>query len=377
MNKELINTGRYHRQLILSEIGVEGQWKLLKSKVLVVGAGGLGCAVLPYLVAAGVGNIGIVDDDFVSIDNLHRQVLYSVDDIGLIKAKQAKAKLDKLNPEIEITAFCERLKVTNALNLFSDYHIIIDCTDNFASRYLINDACVLLGKPMIYGAVSQHEGQLAVFNYRTELHDHPVNYRDLFPDYPKDNEVLNCEEAGVLGVLPGIIGVMQAAECIKLIIGYGKPLVNVLLHYNCLNNHFYEISLIKNQLAHRTIPFDEESFKNMDYEWLCTSVKNNFEIDVFEFNLLIKNKATTLVDVRQPDELPKLTEFKSLNIPLSQIRDRADEISGDTVILFCQSGRRSLLAARQLSALFGSSKLVYSLKGGVMNLLQHINEHAS
>lgn len=377
MNKKFINTGRYHRQLILSEIGEEGQWKLLKSKVLVVGAGGLGCAALPYLVAAGVGNIGIVDDDVVSIDNLHRQILYSIDDIGLMKANQAKAKLNKLNPDIEITAFCERLKVTNALNFFSDYHIVIDCTDNFASRYLINDACVLLGKPMIYGAVSQHEGQLAVFNYRAELHDHPVNYRDLFPDYPKDDEVLNCEEAGVLGVLPGIIGVMQAAECIKLIIGYGKPLVNVILHYNCLNNEFYKISLTKNQLVHGSIPYDEQSFKKMDYEWLCTSKKSNFEIDVVEFNHLIKIKTTTLVDVRQPGELPKLTEFQPLHIPFSQIGDRADEISGETVILLCQSGRRSLFAARQLSALFGTSKLVYSLKGGVMNLLQHINEHAS
>ena len=181
MNQETINYSRYHRQIILNRFGIEGQQMLLESKVLVVGAGGLGCAALQYLTAAGIGTIGIVDDDVVSLDNLHRQILYSVEDIGLMKASQAKEKLKRLNPEIQINAFDERLTVSNAFSILSNYDIIIDCTDNFASRYLINDACVLLHKPMVYGAVSQYEGQLAIFNYQDTNDGDSINYRDLFP----------------------------------------------------------------------------------------------------------------------------------------------------------------------------------------------------
>src|SRR3954447_17905389 len=187
---------RYQRQTILKEFGESGQQKLLRSKVLVIGAGGLGCPALQYLAAAGVGYIGIADDDVVSITNLHRQVLYSTFDIGFSKAEKAKHSLTRLNPDINITAYNERLTSKNALGIIEKYDIVIDGTDNFASRYLINDACVLLRKPFVYGAVSRFEGQVAVFNHTNEKGDAPVNYRDLFPEPPLETEVLNCADAG-------------------------------------------------------------------------------------------------------------------------------------------------------------------------------------
>jgi adenylyltransferase/sulfurtransferase len=376
MKHHTLNTGRYQRQLILKEIGRDGQLKLLNSKVLVVGAGGLGCAALQYLAASGIGRIGIIDDDKVSMDNLHRQVLYSVHDIGFKKSIQAKAHLEQLNPEIEIEAYTDRLTVTNALSLISDYDIVLDCTDNFASRYLINDACVLLKKPIIYGAVSQHEGQIAILNCHSEFQVDPVNYRDLFPDPPHQNEVLNCEEAGVLGVLPGIIGVMQASECIKLIVGFGKPLVNILFNYNYLSNQFYEIYLSKNKIAHLNSPSSAEEFRQMNYEVLCEATDSEFEISGLQFAVLIKNNSTILVDVREPEELPVLDKIQFINIPLSQIKERANEITGETVVLFCQTGKRSLLAARQLNTILGPAKLIYSYKGDITSLLQFINGEA-
>jgi len=191
---------RYSRQLILKEFGEPAQQKLLQAKVLVVGAGGLGCACLQYLAAAGLGSIGIIDNDKVALHNLHRQVLYTVNDIGLPKAEQAARALQQLNPDIDIRAFNERLTVHNAIGLFREYDIIIDGTDNFSSRYMINDACVLTGKPLIYGAVSKFEGQVAIFNCSIQHNERPVNYRDLFPQPPAAGEIDNCAEAGVLGV---------------------------------------------------------------------------------------------------------------------------------------------------------------------------------
>ena len=198
-----ISYERYQRQLLLKDFGEAGQHKLFQAAVSVIGAGGLGCALLQYLVAAGVGRIGIIDDDIVSLSNLHRQVLYSTDDIGLPKAKQAIKVLSRLNPEIDIIGYNERLTVANALTLMEEFDIIVDCTDNFATRYLINDASVLLDKPLVYGAVSRFEGQVAIFNCKTVEKPEAVNYRDLYPTPPKEGEILNCEEAGVLGVLPG------------------------------------------------------------------------------------------------------------------------------------------------------------------------------
>jgi adenylyltransferase/sulfurtransferase len=242
--KENILYERYQRQIILKGFGEEGQQKLLQAKVLVIGAGGLGCPALQYLAAAGVGTIGIVDDDVISLSNLHRQVLYTPDDIDHPKVEVAASKLRQLNPDVNIYPYRIRLEKSNAFEIIRQYDLLIDGTDNFASRYMINDACFLLNKPLIYGAVSQYEGEVAVFSPHFLMGStRGVNYRDLFPNPPKDGEVLNCAEAGVLGVLPGIIGTMQAAEAIKLITGIGTPLMNKLLTYNVLSQEIYEVSL--------------------------------------------------------------------------------------------------------------------------------------
>ena len=358
---------RYHRQVILPEFGEEGQQKLLNAKVLVIGSGGLGCPVLQYLAAAGTGTIGIVDDDVVALNNLHRQVLYSVNDIGLSKAKRAANILQQLNPEIKIISYNERLATQNALTIIDDFDIIIDGTDNFSTRYMINDACVLLDKPLVYGAISQFEGQVSVFNPHTlPGTTEAVNYRDLFPDPPKDGEVLNCAEAGVLGVLPGIIGTMMANETIKLITGIGEPLINQLLTYNALNNQVYILSLSARKETRSLIPKSKKEFLQMDYEWLCASPVQQAEIDSDIFNGMVAKGNIDVIDVRELHERPAVNEFEHIRIPLAQLADNTSLIKSNTVIAFCQSGKRSLQAARILSGIFGDSKKVYSLRGGIV-----------
>lgn len=360
---------RYHRQMILQDFGEAGQQKLLDAKVLVIGAGGLGCPSLQYLTAAGVGTIGIVDDDTVALSNLHRQVLYSVDDIGLPKAERAKEILQQLNPDITIISYKQRLTVENALEVMNDFDVIIDGTDNFSTRYMINDACVLLGKPLVYAAISQFEGQVAVFSPHPlkGSNEKGVNYRDLFPDPPKDDEVLNCAEAGVLGVLPGIIGTMQANETIKLITGMGTPLINSLWTFNALNNQSYELKLSANEKTASLIPADEAAFKQMNYEWLCAATPASFEIDSDEFDELLENGGIEIIDVRELHETPGINEFDHKRIPLQQIEKSVNGIQSDTVVIFCQSGKRSKQAATILSGIFGASKKIYSLKGGIVN----------
>jgi len=362
---------RYQRQIILKEFGMAGQQKLTAAKVLVIGAGGLGCPALQYLVAAGIGTIGIVDDDVVSLSNLHRQVLYTVQDIGKPKSINAKEKLQQLNPEISIIAYNERLTTKNALTIIGSFDIIIDGTDNFASRYLINDACVLMNKPLVFGAVSQFEGQLAIFNYQGNDESTPVNYRDLFPVPPKDDEVLNCAEAGVLGVLPGIIGTMMASETIKLITGMGKPLIDSLLTYNALNNQVFQVALSSNPATTLLLPKDEEAFKEMDYVFLCSASFLPFEIDVDSFNNLIATSKVDIIDVRESGELPKIKEFNYMQIPLSIFVENIPLIENETVILFCQSGKRSKQAAQSLIERMATSKKIFSLKGGIINWLNH------
>ena len=357
---------RYQRQIILNEFGIAAQNKLLQSKVLVIGAGGLGCPVLQYLVAAGVGTIGIVDDDRVSLNNLHRQVLFNMNDIGLSKANIAAIKLRQLNNDINIFSYELRLTNKNALEIFNDYDIVIDGTDNFSSRYIINDACVLLKKPLIYGAISKFEGQVAVFNVIKNEDVRAINFRDLFPVAPKDDEVLNCAEAGVLGVLPGIIGTMMANETIKLITGIGETLTNKMLTYNALNNSLYDLNLSINESAQQFIPKDEEAFLKMNYEWLCASQTNNeFEIDEAKFNNLINDNNSIIIDVREIDEQPLIDEFTHLQIPLSRLTEELKMINKKNVIVFCQSGKRSLQAAKMLKAKF-TEKEVYSLKDGIL-----------
>jgi len=354
---------RYHRQIILPEFGEEGQQKLLKTKVLVIGAGGLGCPVLQYLTAAGVGIIGIVDDDVVSLNNLHRQVLYSVNDIGLSKAERATDILQKLNPDIRIIAYNERLVNQNALTFIDEFDIIIDGTDNFSTRYMINDACVLMNKPLIYGAISQFEGQVSIFRNANAA---DVNYRDIFPDPPKDGEVLNCAEAGVLGILPGIIGTMMASETIKLITGIGELLVNQLLTYNALNNQVYVLNLSVQQNTRSLIPKNENEFLKTDYVWLCTTPVSQEEIDAITFNNMVAKGNADVIDVRELHELPTVNEFEHIRIPLAQLADNSSVIKSGTVIAFCQSGKRSLQAAKILNGIFGKSKKVYSLRGGIV-----------
>ena len=363
---------RYSRQTLLKGFGEAGQEKLLRAKVLVIGAGGLGCPALQYLSAAGVGTIGIVDNDIISLSNLHRQPLYSTADIGLFKSETAAKKLRELNPDINFKIYNERLTSANALEILSPFDIIIDGSDNFATRYLVNDACVFLDKPLIYGAVSQFEGQIAVFNFHSSNNIPAVNYRDLFPQPPKENEVLNCAEAGVLGVLPGIIGTMQASETIKLITGIGKPLVNSLLSYNALNNQIYEISLQAKKETRSLIPATKEEFESMNYEWLCAAERSSREIDITRFDELIAAGDTILIDVRELHELPLVTEFKHQRIPMSILKQALIKTDAGTIVVFCQSGKRSLEAAEYIFGLNDQTRNVYSLKGGI---LQWINQH--
>lgn len=351
---------RYRRQILLKNFGETAQGKLLSAKVLVIGAGGLGCPALQYLAGAGTGTIGIADDDRVSLAVLHRQVLFSVDDIGKNKAFAAKERLAQLNPEITIDTIPERIDTTNALDIISKYDYVLDGTDNFPSRYLVNDACVLLNKPLIYGAVSQYEGQVAVLNVE-DLNGVKVNYRDIFPVAPQEGEVQNCSEAGVLGVLPGVIGVMQAAELIKLITGIGGSLVNRLLTYHALTQETYILDLIKNPASQEFMPENEAALINRCYDAFC-GIDRKREIDILVLEQLIDQ--ATIVDVREYDERPAITAFDHLRIPLSELAYRIDEIGKNIVIFICQSGLRSKKAIG-IVAQRNKGKRLFSLKGGM------------
>lgn len=358
-------TARYDRQLQLHGFGSEAQEKLSKARVLVIGAGGLGCPVLEYLAAAGVGTIGIADNDLVSYSNLNRQVLYGQDDIGKNKALQAKVKLEALNNEIKILAYPEYWDPQLAASHFPGYDIIVDATDNFASRYLINDACVLFNKPLVFGAVSGFEGQVAVLN--AAGNEPPVNYRDLFPVPPKNNEVRSCAEAGVLGVVPGLIGVLQATEVIKLITGIGKPLLNRMLFYNALTQEQFCVELSKNPESKKQLPDSLDTFLKLDYPRLCEPEAVP-EISAAEWKEQIHS--FLLVDVRQPDELPRITAFSHLAIPLPELENRISELEGRNIVFICQSGVRSSTAVSWLRNYPGK---LYSLKGGIQALLQETN----
>ena len=354
---------RYSRQIALKQFGEAAQKKLLQSKVLVVGAGGLGCPVLQYLAAAGVGNIGIVDDDTVSLSNLHRQILFSTNDVGLQKAEKAANILLALNPTITVNAFPLRLDNSNALELIKEYDIIIDGTDNFATRYLINDACVLLQKPLIYGSIYQFEGQVAVFNVMNDNGVASANYRDLFPHQPAPEDVPNCSEAGVIGVLPGIIGAMMANECIKWITGIGSLLVKKLFIYNTLSNQTYEMEIVAKQETNKLIPANEDSFKAAQYSFSC-EVEHTFEdVGIKDFLSLMQEEDTVVIDVREIGEKPIVTSFEHINIPMSVLKNQEQSINQKNILVFCHAGIRSVDAAKYLSN--GKNK-VYNLKGGII-----------
>jgi sulfur-carrier protein adenylyltransferase/sulfurtransferase len=366
MNPKL---NRYHRQTILPNFGEEGQERLFNSSILVIGAGGLGCPVLLYLAAAGVGKLGIIDFDTVETSNLHRQVLYNGDDVGKYKAEVAAQKIGYSYPDTHVQVYNTRLENSNALDIIKGYDLVVDGSDNFATRYLVNDACVLLGKPLVYGSIFRFEGQVSVFNYKASpSQPASTNYRDLFPTPPPPDQVPNCAEAGVIGVLPGIIGSLQANEAIKIAAGIGEPLANRLLTFNALNNSFFEFELNADQAASQLAPPTSEAFKAFKYDFFCgMSPVSVEEIDQEEFERIAREKGTLIVDVRNYEEQPKMEEYPVYNLPLPELEARIGELK-DTgkLLIFCQAGARSLTAAQRIKEIY-AGKQVYSLKGGMNN----------
>jgi molybdopterin/thiamine biosynthesis adenylyltransferase/rhodanese-related sulfurtransferase len=359
------NNERYHRQIILKEFGETAQQKLLHAKVLVIGAGGLGCPALQYLAAAGVGKIGIIDFDVVTISNLHRQILFSTNDIGKQKATTAASKLAEINPKIQIQAYNFQLTNKNTFEIFTNYDIIIDGTDNFATRYLINDACVILNKPLVYGAVLRFEGQVGVFNLMDNETQIKTNYRDLFPEPPNPLNALSCNEAGVIGVLPGIIGTMQATEAIKIITGVGMPLHNKIISYNALQNTFYDFEITPVLNPIETFPQNEMEFLNFNYEWFCHSKANVSSISIIDFEELRINEKITIIDVRERNELPLVNEFDFISIPLNDLPNLLANIPIENkIVVFCKSGNSSLKAVKILNE-EQPQLIAYSLTGGL------------
>lgn len=355
---------RYNRQMILKGFGTEGQQRLAQAKVLVVGAGGLGCPALQYLAAAGVGTIGIIDGDTISLSNLHRQTLYTPNEVNRFKAEVAAEKIRVQNPDITIQAIVKDLLPTNIFDIIAAYDIIMDGTDNFPTRYLINDACVLTQKPLVYAAIAQYEGQVGVFNAKDHRGER-LNYRDLFPNPPKVGEIPNCAEAGVIGVLPGIIGTMQAAEIIKLITGIGKPLINQVLTYNLLAQETFALQVTKNPKSDALIPKNRTELEQRDYGYICST--NLTEITVDDFQNLLKKGNVSVVDVREYGEKPSIQNIEYQQIPLSVLATEFQTIKHDTVVFICQSGIRSLKAMQWLKS-STDQKQIFSLKGGINEL---------
>jgi molybdopterin/thiamine biosynthesis adenylyltransferase/rhodanese-related sulfurtransferase len=371
MNKlsaEEIN--RYSRHLVLKDFGVENQLKLRQAKILMVGAGGLGCPALLYLTAAGVGTIGIVDSDALEVSNLQRQILYTVDDLGKNKAEAAAQRLALLNPHVKFHEYPKRLSCANALEIFEAYDIIVDGTDNFATRYLINDACVLGNKPFVYASILQYEGQAAVFNARDKAGNFSANYRDIFPEPPLAGSVPNCEQAGVLGVLPGLLGCIQANEVIKLITGVGEPLINTLLLLDSATMR-QSLITIPNRGARDQIKtlIDYEDFcgisdrKSKSLDDKSLSMK---EVTVQELKKMKDSRVDfQLIDVREPHEY-EICHLDGELIPMSDIPYNVDKISKDKqVVLHCRSGKRSGDMLLWLEKNHGFTNL-YNLKGGIL-----------
>ncbi len=341
---------RYKRQIILPELGIAGQQKLKNARVLMVGAGGLGCPVLQYLVAAGVGFIGIVDDDTVDETNLHRQILYSAEDIGKNKAQVAVEKLSVINPHVKFSAYPVRLSMQNADQLFRTYDLVIDGSDNFPTRYLVNDTCAVLNLPLVFGSLFKFEGQVSVFNYCGG-----PDYRSIFPEPPGIDEVPNCAEIGVIGVLPGIIGTYMANEAIKVICEMGEVLSGRLLCINALDGTS-NIFKIANSSG------SEQKKHSIQ---AGTINKTGDEITAEELIHLQNNKAEEvyLVDVRENYEFED-HNLGGVNIPLYELQDRINELPEDmTIVFYCQTGQRSKMAVQLLKEIFKAK--VYSLKGGM------------
>ncbi|MBA3648741.1 MAG: molybdopterin-synthase adenylyltransferase MoeB [Chitinophagales bacterium] len=357
---------RYSRQISLSELGIEGQIKLKKAKVIVIGAGGLGCSLLPYLAAAGTGTIGIIDGDSIDVTNLHRQVLFNKNEIGKNKAGIAKQKLSVLNPEINIVSISEFLYPENALTILENYDLIIDGSDNFECRYLINDVCVKLDKPFVSGAVYRFTGQVGVFNFNRS-----GTYRCLFDKPPLPGQRPDCSETGVMGIVPGIVGTLMANEAIKIICGIGEALSGKILNIDFLSMKFQTVSFRRDENAVdeiRSLPL----LNSQEYKNICNVSSNEIikEISPGELKqILDQNDNIQLIDVREPFERAKV-HIGGDFIPLGDIMLNVAKISKDKkVIFYCKAGIRSQIAITQLQDKYGFTNL-YNLKGGLKTYLE-------
>lgn len=366
---------RYSRHLIIPEFNIEGQRKLKEAKVLVVGTGGLGSPVLLYLTAAGVGNIGLIDFDVVDDSNLQRQVLFTVDDVGKSKVEAAKLRLEALNPHINFTIYNDKLTSENALEIIADYDVVADGTDNFQTRYLVNDACVILGKTNVYASIFRFEGQCSVFNYQDENGEFGPNYRDLFPTPPPPGMVPSCAEGGVLGVLPGILGSLQANEVIKVITEIGDTLSGRLFLFDALAFDTRVMKIRKN-------PQTTKIEKLIDYEYFCGLGENKQdeemvkEITVDELESLRKSgEDFQLIDVRESYE-KEIADIGGDHIPLGTIEDDLDKIRKDVkVVIYCRSGARSASAIQTLEQ-YDKDNL-YNLVGGILAWADEIDPDMS
>jgi adenylyltransferase/sulfurtransferase len=360
---------RYSRHLILPEVGLEGQKRLKAASVLCIGTGGLGSPLLLYLAAAGIGRIGLVDFDVVDRSNLQRQIIHGTSWVGKPKIQSGKDRILEINPYCQVDLYETRLSSENALDIFAPYDIVVDGTDNFPTRYLVNDACVLLNKPNVYGSIFRFEGQATVFNYQ----DGP-NYRDLYPEPPPPGLVPSCAEGGVLGILPGIIGVIQATETVKIILGQGTTLNGRLLLYNALDMSFRELKLRPNPVR----PVIE---KLIDYEMFCgipqaKAAESQQQADIAEMTvqdlkqLLDSNSQDfLLLDVRNPNEYEIAKIPGSVLIPLPEIENGngvakvREQLNGHKLVVHCKSGMRS---AKALGILKEAGIEGTNVKGGIL-----------
>lgn len=365
---------RYSRHLIMPEVGVDGQEKLVNASVLCIGAGGLGSPLALYLAAAGVGHIGVLDFDVVDFSNLQRQIIHSEETIGELKVESAKKSLLKLNSDIKVTTYNEMLTSENAMEIIKDYDIVVDGTDNFATRYLVNDSCVLLGKPNVYGSIFRFEGQVSVFDA-----ERGPCYRCLYPEPPPPGLMPSCAEGGVLGILPGIIGTLQAAEAIKLIIEQGDPLIGRLLFLDVLEMKPREMKLRKDPNC--PICGENATIKELiDYEEFCGIGRGELgqeettkreeeedvtEIDVDRFKEMRDNgNDFVLLDVREYHEHDIANIEEAVLIPLGELADRTDELNpDDEIVVYCHSGGRSMRATQYLRD--KGFKNVKNLAGGI------------
>ena len=353
---------RYARQITLPEIGEAGQEKLRRASVLIVGAGGLGSPAALYLAAAGVGTLGLVDFDRVDATNLHRQVLYGTSDVGRPKLEAAQERLQDLNPEVRVVPHAARLTSENALEIMRDYDVILDGTDNFATRYLVNDACVLLGTPNVYGSIFRFDGQVSVF----ATNEGPC-YRCLYPEPPPPGLVPSCAEGGVLGILPGIVGSLQATEAIKLIVGIGETLAGRLLLFDALRTTFRVMKVRRRCEEHAPIT------RLIDYEEFCNPVQQTDITPAELAERLSSGAEIVLIDVREPYEWNAGHLDTATHIPLAQVPQRLAEIPKDRdVVMICRSGGRSAHAQEHLVRQHGYTR-VKNLVGGMQRWAREVD----